>query len=534
MGIPKVSTNGKVPRNRISKKSDRVDEIASLMLRAIKANQFISRTEMTSRMYDDCFSEVDEACGYPREIKFQDYKYMYDRDGIASRVVSLYPWACWGVTPYVFEREDIEVGKKTKFEKAWEDLVENHNILSKLYELDEKSGIGCFGLALVGMSESGKLDTRAYKVDVYGKPKDTKPAKRKLLYFSVFDEGDVRIESVEENPGKARYGKPVYYQIKMASNKKGDYTIGSEQRVHWTRCIHVPSDGGPSNDVFGPPRQQRPWNYLMNLRKIYGGSGQMFWNGGFPGTAFQVPSELAGQVELDKKALKKEIEEYLAGFKRYLALEGVEANQLMPNIADPKPHVEIELEAVCIAMQCPMRIFKGTEEARLASMQDTGNFHNNVKLRLTTRCTPRILRPTVDLFMATGIMPYVDKYYTSYPDLDATSEKDKADIAAKLIRALTDYMKGGVAKLIPPLEMWSMIMNYTPEEAEHIVKSAEKAAKSKKYKYLFEPTDGELKMSGKHPDQLKAAAKMKMDTRPRNTSTGRRPASGTTRKVKQR
>jgi len=462
-------------------------------------------------------NDFDAMCDYPKCIEFEDYKESYERDGIANKVVSILPSECFSVHPMIYETEMIETRKRTKMEDKWDKLEKKHGIIDKIRRLDEVSGIGHYGVMLVGINDKRSLDQPVEGINgKTGEVRDSRRKERDLLYLMPFDEGEAQIIKCDETEG-IRRGKPLYYEIQMADPRNPGHTKVKGVKVHWTRCIHV-ADGCTSNDVFGSPRQKKVWNYLLNGKKVLGGSAEMFKNGGFPGTAFTVPPEFAGQVDLDKEELAEELEKYYNGFKRYLSLSGVEAHQLMPNIAAPKEHWEIQLEAICISIEVPLPIFKGAEEGRMASLQNGEAWNKRVHRRYDNHVNPRLLRPTIDLFMNTGILPMVDEYYIWWPDLYAISQKDKADVTGKLVRALSEYVKNGVFKLIPPLQFFNMFMDLTPEQGEEIIKSAKKASKSKDMKFM---------------DELVAPiAKAKSDER--NRQGTRRPALGTTPKIKGR
>ena len=101
----------------------------------------------------------------------ETYRDLYDRDAIANRIVNLMPKECWQVTPEVYEREKGEVA--TPFEKSWKALNESvagsswHGgetgtaVFAKLKLLDIMSGIGSFGIMLIGLDDGKRLDEPA-------------------------------------------------------------------------------------------------------------------------------------------------------------------------------------------------------------------------------------------------------------------------------------------------------------------------------------------------------------------------------------
>ena len=441
--------------------------------------------------------DIDGECGYPIHITFEMYKAMYHREGIATRVVSAFSQECWSVWPWVYETESMEEDEQTPFEKKWKEIEEKHGLYGVLSQFDEISGVGQYAVLLIGYDDGRSLETIAPGIDENGDMIEGDFEERNILYFRVFDQGEAPIESYNTNQNSKRYGLPQIYRITVADPSmtqigSSPNPPGQSIKVHWSRVIHLPSDGrAATSKVFGPPRQENVFNYLLNCRKILGGSGEMLWKGGFPLTVFEVPPEIAAEVELDKESIATEVEEAMEGLKRYMALQGVLAKQLMPNIADPDSHLNVQLLAISIALGIPQRILMGTEEARLASLQDSTSWNKKVHRRHGTRCTPDIMRPLVDRLIAIRVLPSVDKYYIEWPDLYSISESDKADITGKLVKALSEYVTSGASRVFPPLQFLTLIMDFTTEEAEEIIEAAIDAVDDKDILKIVGPTEME-------------------------------------------
>ena len=60
--------------------------------------------------------DINYECGYPDTIDIKDYKAMYDREGVGTRVVKLLPEESWALLPKVEENTD---STETPFEKEW-------------------------------------------------------------------------------------------------------------------------------------------------------------------------------------------------------------------------------------------------------------------------------------------------------------------------------------------------------------------------------------------------------------------------------
>ncbi|NIP37253.1 MAG: hypothetical protein GWN12_20630, partial [Thermoplasmata archaeon] len=73
----------------------------------------ITRATLLNKLIDSR-RDVDLECGYPKQLTTAHYKIMYDREGIATRVVALMPEESWADDPDVIETEDPT---ETAFEK---------------------------------------------------------------------------------------------------------------------------------------------------------------------------------------------------------------------------------------------------------------------------------------------------------------------------------------------------------------------------------------------------------------------------------
>jgi hypothetical protein len=307
----------------------------------------------------------------------------------------------------------------------------------------------------------------------------------KLTYLMPFNESEARISKMQTKG--PRNGRPLEYNITISNPQVVGMSVGKTQKVHWSRVIHV-AEGCTSSDIIAPPRLKKSFNYILNIRKIMGGSAEMFYMGGFPGTSWEVPPELAIKGELDKEELSRQMDEYYAGFRRWFATSGLHAEQLYPNIADPTSHFNMQMLGIAITMGVPLRILMGSEEARLASMNDLESWNRQVHRRNDIHVTPNLLRQTIDRFLSMGILPQTKsgKYFVEWPDTFSVSESARADITGKLVRALAEYVKTGAFKIFPPLEFFTRFMDMTTEEAEEVITKLKETESSKEFAFLDE------------------------------------------------
>jgi len=419
--------------------------------RAILNEVSLLRRDTLSKLFSED-RDINAACQYPDTIKMEQYKGFYKREWLAKRVVELFPEASWAEDPIISEDEDP---KETEFEKAISELNKNSNIFHFLHRIDELSGIGRYGVLLMGFND--------------GEESLVSPAAKKkgmeLIYLRSFDESVVTIEKTDANKSSARYGCPEIYKISVQDADKASGDLDSVC-VHWTRILHV-ADNRTISEVYGTPRQEIAYNRIWDCRKVLSGSAEMFWLGAFPGYSFEINPEMT-DAEMDEDTIRDELANYQNGLQRYLAISGVSAKSLAPQVADPTGHLNAQIKAVAIALGVPMRILMGSEEAKLASQTDKETFNSRVKKRQNRYVSPMVIRPFIDRMIAFGVLPEVQDYTIQWPDLNAPSEENKATVAKLKAEALANYVQGDVAALIPEAEFLKIVMGMSQEEIDSI------------------------------------------------------------------
>jgi hypothetical protein len=445
----------------------------------VVANEAFFRRELYRRLVDPC-RDIDKECGYPVKIDLPLYTMFWERFGLATRVNNVYPEESWKLDPEVYETEDQE---ETEFETAWKKLQSLHNVYHFLQRIDKLSGIGHYGVLLIGiddgmedLAQPAKGVEENYLRVLNGEPIEAKTEDRKVIYLRCFDETLALIAEYEVNPANPRFGQPLSYNLKFVDYRNSALGTGAQlsvdKRVHWTRVLHI-ADNRTTSEIVGTPRQQDVFDRLYDLKKIYGGSAEMLWKGGFPGYSFEIPPEYVGQIELNKDELRAEMEKFSNSLQRYMALVGVSAKSLAPQVADPASHIDKQLEFICIAKGIPKRVFMGSEQSQLASSQDKKTWNDRLVERQKKYLVPLVIRPFVDRLRSMGCLPPIEEYFVEFPDLNAPSDDDVANTAEKLTRAMAAYIAGDVQQLMPPMEFLTVILKKTTEEAEAIIEAAE-------------------------------------------------------------
>lgn len=418
--------------------------------------------------------DIDAECGHPRTITVQDYTDLYARGDIAQRVVRLMPDETWSQPPEIYETEDET---ETEFEKAWEDLDDELHLIADMQRADVLSGVGRFGIVLLGFDDGKPLNEIIEGIDENGNT--TGEPAFQLLYIRPLEESLVKINRIQGDIKSPRYGLPLEYGLQFADSTIGE-TGTVNQTVHWSRVIHL-ADNRMNSNVFGRPRLEVVFNRILDLRKIAGGSGEMFWKGGFPGLSMESLPSIGEEVEIDEKKLKAQIEDYQNGLQRYLATVGMTVKSLSPQVADPGPHIEAQMRLIATAMAVPWRVFIGSEAAQLASEQDSQTWNRRLTRRREDYVSPFILRPLLDRLIMLGALPKPSevnakgkaKYVIEWPDLNTPSDTEKADVAQKKTTAIKDYVTSGADVLVPPFHFLTTVVGFSKEETDSILQDAQ-------------------------------------------------------------
>lgn len=328
-----------------------------------------------------------DVLGYPNEITLDQYHQRYDRQDIAGRVGDLPPQDTWKKPPQITE----DGNDATPFVQAWDELIAQSGlgVWNRLMRVDKLSGIGRYGVLLLGLRAGGDLETEV-KEGALKSPSD-------VLYLRPLAEIAAKILKFEDDPQSVRYGLPSLYELKLRDDK--DWAP-----VHWSRILHV-AENKQSDEVYGTPRLRRVFNRLDDLIKLVGGSAEATWLGMRPGTLLG-PKEGYRKTMTDAE-IADEISDYAHDPLRMMFMEGVEAQQLGPsevvNIRDP---FDVVLALISAASGIPQRVLIGSAQGEQAAAEwDQKQWGGEVAYRQKNYAEPEILRPFADRLVVFGALP---------------------------------------------------------------------------------------------------------------------------------
>lgn len=326
---------------------------------------------------------------------------------------------------------------------------------------------------------------------------------RKLIYIRVFPESLVQIMQYEQNMASPRFGQPTMYRVTLNDPMQQQTGVGlplSTVEVHYSRIIHVADVGANavSSEIFAAPRMRPVLNNLIDLAKIFGACGEGYWKNAFATLAAETHPQLGGDVTIDSADLRSQMKKWRDSLDRVLAATGVTWKTLSPQVVDPNSYVQNELNAVCIKLGVPLRVFMGSEIGQLASGQDSIAWSFRVNERRKNYLTPRLIVVLIDRLIQAGVLPPPQEGYSvNWDDSQKLTPAEQAQVGTAVTGALATYISGQVDQLIEPVSWLTEVMGWNREKAqsvidatmEHILKQQEQQAMQGQQ--MLDPTTGQ-------------------------------------------
>jgi len=345
--------------------------------------------------------DYDTVLGYPKDIAFGDYLQRYERQDIAGPIVDLPAQDSYKRPPRIMDGEKPD----TPFCEAWNELETGQRVWSKLSRADKLSGIGEFGILVIGLKDGQPLGAPV-EVKLTG-PDD-------VLYLRPYSQGKTKITTYEDDTQSKRYGLPVIYEIKPKD--EGDWV-----KIHWMRVLHLAEDKG-SSEIFGTPRLQRVYNRLDDLMKLVGGTAEATWLNMRPGT-LMTNREGYDVGKMTDADVEDQIERYAHDPLRFLWLQGADAQQIgAAEVMDPSNPFNVCLQLISAASGIPQRVLVGSAQGELAAAEwDFKQWAGEIRYRQTNYVEPEIVRPFVDRMIEFGVLPEpADEYHFGELDKGGT------------------------------------------------------------------------------------------------------------------
>lgn len=404
VGASKRSGNGKEP---------------GAVMRALTG--LISRLQLANRAGLQFGGKRDlyDVFGYKKDLTTDDFLSKYSRQDIASRVIDAPPDATWSNPPKL----EADAGIVT----AWEELVKTHDLWGALNRVDRLSRLNHFAIMLFGFNDTGDFERPVTKAN-------------ELLYVRGI--GSRQVTSVKFNSDirSPRFGLPDKYELQFDDPAMKAVTAGTvtveglkDMKVHSSRVVHIVEK--PLEDtVFGIPIIEKVYNLFDDILKVGGGTSEIYWLSARAGMQANIDKDMELDP-LDTAALADEIEEFQHELRRVIRTRGVELKMLDSKVPNPAEIFDMLIGLLSGATGIPRRILLGSEAGELASAQDRANWAERIDERRKLFSEPRILKPTVDLLQAVGLLPEGDVKFV-WPSAFLQNPLEEGQTMAQKARAI--------------------------------------------------------------------------------------------------
>jgi len=379
------------------------------------------------------------ALGYKVEPTFDDYLAMYRRGDIAKRIVNFPANSTWRKSPVIGDgkSDTSQEQPESAFIVALKGLIETRRLWHYLSRVDRLSGIGRYGVLVLGVRDGQEASEEVVK----GAAKGIEG----LLYLASYSEGSAMVTDSDlvRDATDSRYGLPQKYQVKRVD--------GIQQVIHWRRTIHV-AENLTEDDVYGEPRLEAVLNRLFDKEKLIGGGAEANWKNMDKGIQADIREGFTGEGQT-LTDLEGEIDEYMHGLRRFIRTIGVDLKQLGAEVVDPSGMFNVIMETIAGTTGIPKRILLGAEMGELASSQDQENWAGVIGARQVDFAEPTILRPTLDRLIYFGVLPEPEggKYMVQWQPLFQMSPEQEAKIADSYAAAIQKYAPPGATDMVVPV-----------------------------------------------------------------------------------
>ena len=395
-----------------------------------------------------------ETYGYPERIEFPALLRAYKRTGPGNRAVSLVLASCWRHTPAIKRKGvDGESDADKLLSKVW----------GKLRAWDERNLVGRYGGLILRLADGRQLR------------EEVGIASRLVDLIPVWED-QLQVTAWETDAASERYAMPTMYQYRRRSIAQQADTRGQPDEwadVHWTRVL-IWAEGSSTGDLFdGVPWLEAGFNKLIDLEKIGGGSAESFLKNSARNVVvnFSPDADLSGAVkagsgdESQEISVKQALNDQLKRLNRNqdagMVTQGATVDTLRVDHVDPKPSWEVAASEFAAAVSLPMTVIFGQQTGRLASDEDVKAVNMLADERQENEISPRLL-DLVSTLQTVGLLP-AGEYVVEWPDIDAPSDDDKLDRAAKMVTIAKDAMAAGMSGVFSAQQVQEAA-GFEPEE----------------------------------------------------------------------
>lgn len=369
--------------------------------------------------------------GWPEELAFEQLYRMYSRSGIAAAGVDKTIAKTWATMPALWESEaPAESDDEAKIRKHFA----RRNIWRALMEADRRSMVGRYAGAIILLRDGKKLAESVERL---------RPGIETVAGIIPAWEGQLSVAQWDEDQASETYGDPLVFTFDEQAVGELGGSRKQQVQIHRDRVL-IWSDDGTLNcrSALEPG-----FNDLTDAEKVKGAGGEGFWKSARGAPVLEMPKDvsydsfLAGMgaktSDEARDKLNDKVDEFQAGFDKFLMLGGMTAKPMQITLPQPKEFWEPCVQAFAASLSIPFKVLVGNITGERASTEDANEWADACMSRRENRVLP-ILREFVERLVAWGVLDRKDwtvgwdSLLEDSPDAKLGRAKTMADINAQL------------------------------------------------------------------------------------------------------
>lgn len=367
--------------------------------------------------------------GYPENLTFYDFYYMYERNGYAFAAVNKTAMKTWQDNPWLLEKErDGSQGKKSKettLEKEVRKRFEALRLWQSLAEADRRGMVGEYAGVILRLADNLPFDMPVSTVS---------GGLDGLVEVIPAWQGQLTVGQwgTDQNQPDT-YGQPIMYQFNEAA-------VGQKQQprqfnVHPDRVLIWSRDG----TVNCMSALKPGYNDLLDIEKVSGAGGEGFWKNAKSAPALMIDKDadikkmataMGVGVDEVRDLIDQQVGDYNKGFDNSLLLQGVEAKTLNVTLPSPEFFADIPKKKFAASFSIPMKILDGSQSGERASTEDGSEWDQTNNARRVNIVKPLIMA-LVQRLVKYRILAEKD-WFIDWTDLTEASMDEKIARAGKM------------------------------------------------------------------------------------------------------
>ena len=380
--------------------------------------------------------DLYEIGGYPTNVDFLMSYGFYRRSGFGRAAISKINDRTWSTPPKIFDGDGTEDydGEKanTSFERAVAMLINNHNFLQVLYELDNRQAVGRYGsIAIAAKVNDSMRDPRV--------PLRVNGVNNLISLKPCFEAQMEVVEDFVNDFNDVDYGNPEFYQFRPEKASNHRTNINYHYKFHRSRVITT-AEGSGGDSIWGTSRLESGMNDLINLLKIGIAGAEGIFKNSRQRLHFNVVdkqmAEMFARTPDGKKndAYRESMRNFaFGGYGADLVTSGVESHVIQASIQDPTGPHGVALQSFSSSINIPRTILTGIEIGERSSTENEKTFNNSIMSRRENYVTPYVIKRALKHLIDIGVLPEPNKgICVKWDNLNNPSLSEKMEIASKM------------------------------------------------------------------------------------------------------